>query len=103
MKKFKVFRSFGTIDRDVKKHELAAVEHGEDIYAATDKLIKAVCDDAIGMEKYQKGYTASAYAPQPVEDHRRVKRYAYYLTAILSPEYGEENDLIEYGVIEEEN
>ena len=30
--KYKLFRSLGSIDRDVKKHELVAVEYGRDIY-----------------------------------------------------------------------
>lgn len=34
--KYKLFRSPGSIDRDVKKHELVAVEYGRDIYEVTD-------------------------------------------------------------------
>ena len=101
MNKYTVYRSLGTIDRDIKKHIVAAVEYGKDVYAVTDALIKAVCDDALSIEKYRQWYTASAYAPEPVEDFRRVKRYAYYMTAVLSPERGEKNDLIEYGVTEQ--
>ena len=101
MKKYKVFRSFGNADRDIKKHELVAVEYGDDIYAVTDRLIEAVNDDALELEKYRKHYTASSYAPEPVGWYRRVKRYAYIVTAVLSPAYGEVNDLIEYGVTEE--
>ena len=102
MKKYKVYRSFGKIEDQIKKHELVAIESGKDIYDATDRLIKAVCDDAAGLEKYQKGFSAYAYAPKPVEEFQKVKRYEYYLTAVLSPDFGEENDLIEYGVIEED-
>ena len=100
MKKYKVFRSFGSLDRDIKKHILVAVEYGKDIYAVTDTLIKAVTDDVLGIEKYQNGYTSVAYAPESVDESRRVKRYAYSMMAIASPAYGE-NDIIDYGIIEE--
>lgn len=101
MKKYKVFRSFGNVDRDIRKHELVAVEYGENIYDVTDKLIKTVTDDAAELPQYQKHFTASAYAPEPTPDYRRVKRYAYIIMAVLQPEYGEKNDIIEYGVTEE--
>ena len=39
--KYKLFRSLGSVDRDVKKHELVAVEYGRDIYEVTEALIKA--------------------------------------------------------------
>lgn len=101
MKKYQVFRSFGNVDKDIKKHELVAVEYGENIHDVTDTLIKVVSYDATGLPQYQKGYSASAYAPEPVQSHRRVKRYAYIIMAVISPEYGEHNDIIEYGVTEE--
>ena len=49
--KYKLFRSLGSIDRDVKKHELVAVEYGRDIYEVTDALIKAApeCRDMKNM------------------------------------------------------
>lgn len=99
--KYQVFRSFGNLDKDVKKHELVAVEYSDNIHAITDTLIKVVSEDAAGLEKYQKGYTASAYAPEPVPSHMRVKRYAYIIEAIMQPDYGEKNEIIEYGVTEE--
>lgn len=45
-------------------------------------------------------YTTSVYAPEPVHSHRRVKQYAYIIMAVISPEYGEKNDVIEYVVTE---
>ena len=102
MKKYKVFCSFGAIDKGIKKHELVAVENGKDIYEATDRLIKAVRDDALGMEKYQRGYTAAVYPPTEVEYFREVKRYEYYIRAILQPDHGPKNDVIEYGIVEED-
>ena len=102
MKKYKLFRSFGDLDKDIKRHILVAVEYGENIYAVTDALIKAANEDATGLPQYQQWYTAESYAPKPVESFRRVKRYAYELHTILMPERGEKNDRLEYGVIEEE-
>ena len=37
--KYLLYRSFGNLDKDVKKHELVAVEYGKDIYDVTDALI----------------------------------------------------------------
>ena len=101
MNKYTVYRSLGDLDRDIKKHIIVAVEYGEDIHAVTDALIKAVCDDALGIEKYQQWYTASAYAPEPVGSSRRVKRYAYSMTAVLSPDNGGVTDLVDYGITEQ--
>ena len=101
MKKFLVFRSFGNLDKDVRKHELVVVEYGTDIYAVTDALIKAVRDDATGIEKYHH-YEAEVYAPEPTPTHLRVKRYAYIITAVLSTAHGKPGDIIEYGVAEED-
>lgn len=101
MKKYQVYRSLVKLDKDVKKHELIAVEYGKDIYAVTDALINAVRNDAIGLEKYQKFYDAQVYEPEPVDGQVRVKRYAYVMMAVLAPEYGEKNDIIDYGITEE--
>ena len=101
MNKYRVFRSFGNVDRDIRKHELVAVEYGMDIYAATDALMKAVNDDATETEKYRNHYKAVIYTPESVESHRRVKRYAYIITAVLCPKHKAKGDIIEYGVTEE--
>lgn len=37
--KYVLYRSFGSIDKDVRKHELVAVEYGKDINEVTDALI----------------------------------------------------------------
>ena len=56
--KYLLYRSFGNLDMDVKKHELVAVEYGKDIYDVTDALIKAAADDLAGMPEYEKYETA---------------------------------------------
>ena len=101
MKKFLVFRSFGNLDRDVRKHELVIVEHGANIYAVTDTPVKAVRDDATKIEKYHN-YEVEVYAPEPVPSGRRVKKYAYSIMAVVSPANGQRGDIIDYGVVEEE-
>lgn len=98
--KYILYRSFGSIDRDVRKHELVAVEYGEDIYEVADALIKAAADDLAGMPEYENSETA-AFAPEPVKEFRRVKKYQYEMTGIVYPKYAEKNILIEYGIVEE--
>ena len=39
--KYLLYRSFGNLEKDVKKHELVAVEYGKDIDDVADALIKA--------------------------------------------------------------
>lgn len=102
MKKFKVFRAQGKLELGVKSHELVAVEYGKDIYAVTDKLIRAVNEDAAGLPQYETGYTVCSMAPEERPEDRRVKRYQYSMTAILEPDFGASNELLEYGIVVEE-
>ena len=64
-------------------------------------LIHAVRDDLAEMPEYAHCETA-AYAPEPVKSFRRVRRYRYEMMGIVYPKYAEENVLIDYGIIEEE-
>ena len=98
--KYILYRSFGSIDKNVRKHELVAVEYGKDIYEVTDALIKAAADDLAGMPEYENCETA-AFAPEPVKEFRRVRKYQYEMTGIVYPKYAEKNVLIEYGIVEE--
>lgn len=103
MKKYKVFRSFGKVDEDIRKHELVAVEYGENIDVVTDKLVEVINEDATGLPQYQTGFHCVADGPERIDSTtRHVKRYQYVMTAILGPNYGETNDLLEYGIIEED-
>lgn len=98
--KYKLFRSPGDLDKSVLKHELVAVEIGGSIEEVTDALIRAVRDDLTEMPEYAHCETA-AYVPEPVQEHRRVRRYQYEMMGIVYPQYAEKNILIDYGVIEE--
>lgn len=98
--KYKLFRSPGDLDNAVRKHELVAVENGMSIDDVTDSLIRAVRDDLAEMPEYAHCETA-AYAPERAESFRRVKRYQYEMTGIVSPKYAEKNILIDYGIMEE--
>ena len=82
--KYLLYRSFGNLEKDVKKHELVAVEYGKDIGDVTDALIKAAADDLAGMPEYERCETA-AYAPEPIKDFRKVRRYQYEMTGIVYP------------------
>ena len=98
--KYKLFRSPGDLDKAVRKHELVAVETGKNIDDVADALIRAVRDDLAEMPEYAHCETA-AYAPEPVQEHRRVRRYQYEMMGVVYPQYAEKNILIDYGVIEE--
>ena len=80
--KYILYRSFGDLDKDIKKHELVAVETGRNIDDVADALIKAAADDLAGMPEYEHCETA-AYAPEPVKDFRKVRRYQYEMTGIV--------------------
>ena len=98
--KYLLYRSFGNLDQDVKKHELLAVEYGKDIYDVTDALIKAAADDLAGLPEYEK-YETAAFSLERTKDFRKVKRYAYEMTGIVYPTYGDKNILIDFGIVEE--
>lgn len=98
--KYKLYRSFGKLDKDVRKHELVAVEYGPNLDAVTEALIHAVSADLAGTPEYANFETA-AFAPEPVKDFRRVRRYTHEMTGIVYPTYADENILVDYGIIEE--
>ena len=99
--KYKLFRSPGDLDKAVRKHELVAVETGKNIDDVTDALIKAAADDLAGLPEYEHCETA-AYAPEPVKDFRKVRRYQYEMTGIVYPPNADKNILIDYGIVEAE-
>ena len=63
--KYKLYRSFGNLDKDIRRHELVAVEYGMNLEAVTDALIRAVSDDLAGTPEYAN-YETAAFAPEPV-------------------------------------
>ena len=63
--KYLLYRSFGNLEKDVKKHELVAVEYGKDIGDVTDALIKAAADDLAGMPEYERCETPIPRAGTP--------------------------------------
>lgn len=99
--KYILYRSFGNLDKDVKKHELVAVEIGKNIDDVTEALIRAVTDDLAGMPEYEHCETA-AYAPELIKEFRRVRRYQYEMTGIVYPPNADKNILIDYGIVEKE-
>ena len=98
--KYKLYRSFGNLDKDVRRHELVAVEYGTNLEAVTDALIHAVSDDLAGTPEYAS-YKTAAFAPAPVKEFRRVRRYDYEMTGIVYPPDADKNILIDCGIIEE--
>lgn len=98
--KYILYRSLGSIDKDVKKHEIVAVEFGESIDDVAEDLIRDAAHDLAAMQEYEHCRTA-AYAPEPVKEFRRVKRYQYEMTGIVYPPYADKNILIDFGIVEE--
>lgn len=101
MKKYTIYRAPGKVDRDLGKHELVGVEYGGDIYAATDAILRAVRADLSENPEYE-GCDAGAYAPEPMDESFRTKRYQYYVTGTVAPVRAFENILVGYGIIETE-
>ena len=99
--KYILYRSLGDLDKAVKKHELVAVEIGKNIDDVADALIKAAADDLAGMPEFEHCETA-AYAPEPIKDFRKVRRYQYEMTGIVYPRNADKNILIDYGIVETE-
>lgn len=99
--KYILYRSLGDLDKAVKKHELVAVEIGKNIDDVADALIKAAADDLAGMPEFEHCETA-AYAPEPIKDFRKVRRYQYEMTGIVYPSNADKNILIDYGIVETE-
>lgn len=104
MKKFKVYRSFGNLDKQIRKHELIAVEFGTSIEEAEEairKCIKADLDTNPDAQAY-RDFTALVDELEFNEDHHENKTYQYCTTGIIQPDYAPENIVIEYGIKEEE-
>ena len=101
MKKFMIYRAPNQVDRDLSKHELIGVEYGADIYAASDAIIRTVKGDLSENPEYT-GSGVSAYAPEPMEEFRKTRRYQYYVTGVVMPAVADKNILVNYGIIEQE-
>ena len=51
------------------------------------------------LPEYENCRTA-AYAPEPIKEFRRVKRYQYEMMGIVYPPYADKNILIDFGIVE---
>lgn len=97
--KYILYRSLGSIDKDVKKHEIVGVEFGDSIDDVADDLIRDAADDLAALPEYENCRTAT-YAPEPIKEFRRVKRYQYEMMGIVYPPYADKNILIDFGIVE---
>ena len=97
--KYILYRAPHGLDKNVRQHELIAVEYGKNIYDVTDSLIRAAADDLAGLRVYAGGETA-AMAREPIESFRRVKKYQYEMLGIVYPPKGKENFLVDFGIVE---
>ena len=96
---FPLARSSGKARQKVEPHELVGVEIGRSIDEVANALIKAAADELAALPEYQHCKTA-AYAPEPIKEFRRVKRYQYEMMGIVYPPKAEKNILIEFGIVE---
>ena len=97
--KYTLYREPHGLDKNVRQHELVAVEYGENIFDVTDSLIRAAADDLAGLPEYV-GCDTAAKAPEPIESFRRVKKYQYEMQGIVYPPKGEQNFLVDFGIVE---
>ena len=100
--KFVLYRSSGSLEKDVRKHELVAVEYGNNIDEVTDALISDVKNDLAELPEYKCCTGSAAYPPERTEGIRRAKKYKYEILGVVFPQYGEKNILVEYGITEAE-
>lgn len=98
-RKYLLYRSEGNLDKNIRQHELVAVEYGKNIDAVIENLVAAVIEDLAGLEKYSE-YEVDAYNPEPTNPLRKVKRYQYKMDGIVYSIDEEYNEIIEYGIIE---
>lgn len=97
--KYILYRAPHGLDKNVRQHELIAVEYGKNIFDVTDALIRAAADDLAGLPEYT-GCETAAMAPEPIESFRRVKKYQYEMLGIVYPTKGKENFLVDFGIVE---
>lgn len=95
--KYLLYRAGGPIDRNLRNHELVAVEYGKDIYDVTERLVNAVYDDLSCSEG--KIYDVDVYDPEPITIPLRTKRYTYQMYGSI---YCSDNrdPIVNYGIIE---
>lgn len=103
MKKFKVYRSFGVLDKQIRKHELIAVEYGTSIEEAEEAIIESIKADLDTNPDAQayRDFTSTVEEIEYNEDNHENKTYQYCTTGIIHPDYAAENIVIEYGIKEE--
>lgn len=99
--KYLLYRSFGDLDKNVRMHQFVGVEYGKNIYDVSNALIKDAVDELTESPEYEN-CTANAFAPEPLKEFRRVKRYRYEMMGIVYPQHGDENILVDFGIIETE-
>ena len=103
MKKYLIYRTTKGIDKEIKNHELIGIEYGDDIYAATDAIMRAVSDDLSENPEYA-GCEVTACAPEEVDPNLiRTKRYQYETTGLIMPPHASKGSHVDYGIVEQES
>ena len=76
------------------------METGKSIDDVADALIRAF--ETISRNAGVCALRDCRLCTEPIKSFRRVRRYRYEMMGIVYPKYAEENVLIDYGIIEEE-
>ena len=74
--KYILYRSLGSIDKDVKKHEIVGVEFGDSIDDVADDLIRDAADDLAALPEYAAGSLLCNCGNQ-AENHRSGRAILY--------------------------
>lgn len=102
MKKFCVYRSFGNVDKDIRKHPLIGVAYGDDIEEAYNEIKESVLDDLNGNDEINYHFTSDILDIEYNSDFHKNKTYDYVVTGIIRPDDGPKNILLEYGIKEDD-
>lgn len=81
--KYLLYRAPRSLYRDIRKHELIAVEHGRDIGDVAGALVKDVWEDLSCMPAHAH-CLIHAYAPKPTILLPLAKRYPYEINGYVA-------------------
>lgn len=94
--KYVLYRSVGSLNRQIEKHELVAVEFGQTIEDVSDKLRQSVYEDISKLPEYA-GCVFNVVLPEKIKE---AGKYQYLMTGVIEPPFASQNMILEYGVME---
>lgn len=100
MKKYCIYRSFGDVDKQIRKHELIGVAFGMDVEEAYEEIKECVLDDLNGDENIKYHFNADTFDIEENGAFHSNKTYDYVITGIIYPDDGPKNIVRDYGIKE---